>query len=100
MIVCDVVRRLRHYYKSVDRQAVSSNAHHLPASSYEIVNMSDSPTSPTGNKPKSQVYEGGCHCGAVKFTAKISPPVDEGSVTSCNCTFPASACFCSTTNSL
>ncbi|KIW99923.1 uncharacterized protein Z518_10851 [Rhinocladiella mackenziei CBS 650.93] len=47
--------------------------------------MSDvsSPISPT--KPKSQTYEGGCHCGKVKFTVKLSPPVEDGPVTSCNC---------------
>lgn len=45
----------------------------------------DSPTSPTGSKPKSQVYNGGCHCGAVKFTVKTSPPVEDGPVTNCNC---------------
>ena len=51
-------------------------------------NMSDeakTPTSPLVGKAKSQVYEGQCHCGKVKFSVKLSPPVEEGLVTSCNC---------------
>lgn len=50
--------------------------------------MSDeakTPTSPLVGKAKSQVYEGQCHCGKVKFSVKLSPPVEEGVVTSCNC---------------
>lgn len=43
-----------------------------------------SPTSPTA-KPKSKTYEGACHCGKVKFTMKLSPPVEDGLVTNCNC---------------
>ncbi|RVX67632.1 hypothetical protein B0A52_08161 [Exophiala mesophila] len=42
-----------------------------------------SPISPT--KPKSQVYDGACHCGNIQFSVKISPPVEDGPVTSCNC---------------
>jgi len=42
-----------------------------------------SPISPT--KPKSSTYEGSCHCGQVRFTVKVSPPVEDGLVTSCNC---------------
>ena len=45
----------------------------------------ESPISPGGSKPRSQTYEGGCHCGNVKFSVKTSPPVEEGPVTSCNC---------------
>jgi len=43
-----------------------------------------SPISPTV-KPKSKSYEGQCHCGRVKFNMKLSPPVEDGPVTSCNC---------------
>lgn len=43
-----------------------------------------SPISPTA-KPKSKTYEGSCHCGKVKFSMKLSPPVEDGLVTSCNC---------------
>ncbi|KAJ4538481.1 hypothetical protein HRR83_004712 [Exophiala dermatitidis] len=40
-------------------------------------------SSPT--KPKSKTYNGSCHCGRVKFTMKLSPPVEDGPVTNCNC---------------
>ncbi|KIW34081.1 uncharacterized protein PV07_00881 [Cladophialophora immunda] len=52
--------------------------------------MSDlgSPISPTA-KPKSKSYEGSCHCGRVRFTMKLSPPVEDGPVTSCNCSICA-----------
>ena len=61
------------------------------------------PSSPTGSKPISQTYEGGCHCGRVKYVSSsssnvqppltISPdtpskpphPYKTGPVTSCNC---------------
>ncbi|KAI9704799.1 MAG: hypothetical protein M1836_006579 [Candelina mexicana] len=33
----------------------------------------------------SKSYEGSCHCGAVKFTANISPPLEDQKVTCCNC---------------
>ena len=47
---------------------------------------SRTPTSPLGtSKPKSATYAGRCHCGAVQFSMKLSPPVEQGSVTSCNC---------------
>lgn len=45
-----------------------------------------SPTTPGGStKPRSAVYTGGCHCGRIEFTVKLSPPVEEGPVTSCEC---------------
>ena len=49
----------------------------------------ETPTSPSIGKAKSQTYEGQCHCGKVKFSVKLSPPVEDGLVTSCNC-----MCFC------
>jgi hypothetical protein len=70
----------------------------------------ENPTTPGGSKPKSKQYEGGCHCGRIRYfsspsflsilqpqstihltiilnsyTIKISPPLEEGPVTSCNC---------------
>ncbi|KAI1614895.1 Mss4-like protein [Exophiala viscosa] len=45
--------------------------------------MSNTPVSPT--KPKSQTYDGQCHCGKIKFTVKLSPPIEDGPVTNCNC---------------
>lgn len=47
----------------------------------------DTPLSPTTGRPlpKSQNYQGGCHCGKVSYTVKLSPPVTEMPVTKCNC---------------
>lgn len=47
----------------------------------------DTPISPTTGRrvPKSQTYEGGCHCGKVSYTVKLSPPLTEMPVTRCNC---------------
>ncbi|KIW60811.1 hypothetical protein PV05_00998 [Exophiala xenobiotica] len=47
--------------------------------------MSDTPISPTTGRPKSKTYEGQCHCGRIKFSMKHSPPIEDGPVTSCNC---------------
>lgn len=30
-------------------------------------------------------YNGGCHCGDIRFTFKLSPPLDEAAVIDCNC---------------
>ncbi|KAL2866933.1 GFA family protein [Aspergillus lucknowensis] len=30
-------------------------------------------------------YKGSCHCGAVKFTFTLEPPIEEQEVVSCNC---------------
>ncbi|KZW00846.1 hypothetical protein EXIGLDRAFT_666906 [Exidia glandulosa HHB12029] len=35
---------------------------------------------------KPHTYEGGCHCGRVKFSV-VAPPPDEIVVTACNCSF-------------
>ncbi|KAL1628167.1 hypothetical protein SLS56_005987 [Neofusicoccum ribis] len=38
----------------------------------------------------SQTYEASCHCGAIRFAATVSPPLDSGhEVTSCNCSICA-----------
>lgn len=34
---------------------------------------------------RSEVYEAGCHCGKISFSMKLSPPLDEYKVLSCNC---------------
>ncbi|KAF2452922.1 Mss4-like protein [Lineolata rhizophorae] len=34
---------------------------------------------------ESGVYDGNCHCGAVRYTVKLSPPLPEYVVTQCNC---------------
>jgi hypothetical protein len=78
--------------------SLSNSSHSRPANTEttitdintnaSITTMSDeakTPTSPLVGKAKSQVYEGQCHCGKVKFSVKLSPPVEEGLVTSCNC---------------
>ncbi len=36
-------------------------------------------------KPGSAGYEGGCHCGYIKFRATLSPPLPEYEVLWCNC---------------
>ena len=48
---------------------------------------SDTPISPTTGKPvpRFKTYEGGCHCGNVRFTVKLSPPLDEMPASQCNC---------------
>lgn len=48
---------------------------------------SQSPMSPSVGKAKYETYEGQCHCGKVAFSVKLSPPVEEGLVTSCNCKY-------------
>lgn len=30
-------------------------------------------------------YDGGCHCGYISFSFKLSPPLDEYTVLNCNC---------------
>ncbi|KAJ5776570.1 uncharacterized protein N7511_001581 [Penicillium nucicola] len=30
-------------------------------------------------------YEGSCHCGQVAFTVKVSPPIEDQTLKSCNC---------------
>jgi len=39
----------------------------------------------------SKAYKGSCHCGAVAFTATLSPPLEDGShsVINCNCSICA-----------
>ncbi|KAI9845286.1 MAG: hypothetical protein M1838_001809 [Thelocarpon superellum] len=44
----------------------------------------------TDAPPTSKTYNGGCHCGAVDFTVKLAPPLEEQAVMSCNC----SICAC------
>ncbi|KAI0832985.1 Mss4-like protein [Hypoxylon sp. FL0890] len=34
---------------------------------------------------KSGTYEGGCHCGYIKFSVTLSPPLPEHKVLNCNC---------------
>jgi hypothetical protein len=42
---------------------------------------------PTETPATSKVYQGGCHCGANRYSTSISPPLDapESKVTQCNC---------------
>ncbi|KAK8166371.1 Mss4-like protein [Phyllosticta citrichinensis] len=39
---------------------------------------------PTG---KSTTHSGNCHCGAIRFTFTLSPPLHEYPVISCNCSY-------------
>ncbi|KAH7040137.1 Mss4-like protein [Microdochium trichocladiopsis] len=34
---------------------------------------------------KSESYPGGCHCGYIKYTVELSPPLYERTVNQCNC---------------
>ncbi|KAL1638953.1 hypothetical protein SLS58_008411 [Diplodia intermedia] len=45
------------------------------------------PTANTDPNGPSKTYNASCHCGSVKFSAKVSPPLEEGAheVASCNC---------------
>ncbi|KAI1769674.1 Mss4-like protein [Hypoxylon sp. FL1150] len=36
-------------------------------------------------KKESGTYEGGCHCGYIKFAITLSPPLPEYKVLNCNC---------------
>lgn len=47
----------------------------------------DTPVSPTTGRPvpRFQNYDGGCHCGAISYTVKLSPPLPDGVVSQCNC---------------
>lgn len=31
------------------------------------------------------VHEGGCHCGYITYSMKLSPPLEEYTVLNCNC---------------
>ncbi|KAI1411148.1 hypothetical protein F5Y13DRAFT_63391 [Hypoxylon sp. FL1857] len=37
------------------------------------------------NGQKSGTYEAGCHCGYIKFSVTLSPPLPEYKVLNCNC---------------
>ena len=40
----------------------------------------------TGKKTdESGTYEAGCHCGYIKFSVTLSPPLPDYKVLSCNC---------------
>ena len=49
------------------------------------------PTVPFMEGKPSKTYNGGCHCGAVKYAVTISPPLDDPTqvVTTCNCSICA-----------
>lgn len=49
--------------------------------------VDDTPLSPTTGLPvpRSSTHTGGCHCGLVLYTVRLSPPLYEMPVTSCNC---------------
>jgi hypothetical protein len=38
---------------------------------------------------KSGTYEAGCHCGYIKFSVKLSPPLPEYEVLDCGCSMCA-----------
>jgi hypothetical protein len=73
--------------RPVNTTVNTTNTHAKSGSKTDMTDdaKADTPTSPTIGKAKSQTYEGQCHCGKVKFSVKLSPPVEDGLVTSCNC---------------
>jgi hypothetical protein len=38
---------------------------------------------------QSETYEAGCHCGYIKFSVKLSPPLPEYEVLDCGCSMCA-----------
>lgn len=40
---------------------------------------------PQEEKKDSGTYEAGCHCGYIKFSVTLSPPLPEYKVLDCNC---------------
>jgi hypothetical protein len=43
------------------------------------------PQLPPFDPANCQTYEAGCHCGTVKYSVTLSPPLTEQKVVSCNC---------------
>ncbi|KAI1136728.1 hypothetical protein F5Y05DRAFT_414983 [Hypoxylon sp. FL0543] len=41
--------------------------------------------SSSDQQEKRKTYEGGCHCGYIKFSVTLSPPLPEYKVMNCNC---------------
>ncbi|KAK4458941.1 centromere protein v [Cladorrhinum samala] len=37
------------------------------------------------NTKSEETYDGGCHCGYIKFSATLSPPLSEQKVINCSC---------------
>ncbi|KAF3765885.1 hypothetical protein M406DRAFT_68282 [Cryphonectria parasitica EP155] len=44
-----------------------------------------STTTPASETKPSQVYEAGCHCGYIKFSVNLSPPLPENKPLLCDC---------------
>lgn len=42
-----------------------------------------------GEETRSGTYEAGCHCGYIKFSVKLSPPLPEYEVLDCGCSMCA-----------
>lgn len=42
---------------------------------------------------KSGTYEAGCHCGYIKFSITLSPPLPEYTVLDCGCSASESPCI-------
>ncbi|KAK8133868.1 hypothetical protein PG984_005880 [Apiospora sp. TS-2023a] len=47
--------------------------------------MSNAATTEEGKKANSSTHECGCHCGYIKFSVTLSPPLPEYEVVNCNC---------------
>ena len=50
-----------------------------------MASTEETPESSTEESPQSSTHEGNCHCGAVRFTITLTPPLPEQNVSSCDC---------------
>lgn len=71
----------------------------LPLSNDADTSMSsnETPISPTTGRPlpASQTYTGGCHCGLVSYTVKLSPPIIPAANDTTTKPMPVTQCNCS-----
>lgn len=45
----------------------------------------ETPQTTAEENPQSSTHDGNCHCGAVRFTVTLTPPLLEQNVSSCDC---------------
>lgn len=42
-------------------------------------------STPAEEKPKTATYDASCHCGYIKFSVKLSPPLPDNKPLNCDC---------------
>lgn len=57
----------------------------MPYTSKPISSNIAMPFYPPAPTSESSFHKANCHCGAVRFTVKLSPPLNEYPTSSCNC---------------